>query len=80
VAGADDSDGAFGAFTFTPGETTATMTYTPASAGTKTLTFTNAQGWTNPDDVEYVATEEDSEIYENPPNFYSSPTPNFYGT
>lgn len=56
VATSDASSGTFGAFTFTPGQPTATRTYTPASAGTKTLTHTSGQSWTDPATSSFTAT------------------------
>jgi hypothetical protein len=40
---------------FGGGETGFTFTYMPASAGAKTLTFTNISGWANPADATYTA-------------------------
>lgn len=56
--------GAFGSFSFIAGQTTATMTYTPASVGTKTLTFTNGQGWV----------DAGSASYDSLPNIICSPS------
>ncbi|MDB5265693.1 MAG: baaA1 [Parcubacteria group bacterium] len=35
--------------------TSFTFTYTPATSGTKTLTFTNGQGWVNPGTASYLS-------------------------
>jgi len=60
VTTSDASGGTIGSFTFTPGQTTGTRTYTPASAGPKTLTHTNSQGWTNPAPDSFTANAEPS--------------------
>jgi lysophospholipase L1-like esterase len=50
------------AVTITPAAsaTSFTYTYTPASAGSKTISYTNGQGWTNPTASSYTATSADS--------------------
>jgi len=56
VSMSDGAGGSFGAFTFTNGQPTATMTYTPSTVGAKTLTPTNGQtGWTNPSNYNFTS-------------------------
>jgi lysophospholipase L1-like esterase len=55
VTTSDGASGTFGSFTHSNG-TTATRTYTPASAGAKTLTHTNSQSWADPATSAFTAT------------------------
>lgn len=73
------SDGGDGG-TFTPstvninnGSTSATFTYTAASSGAKTLSFTNNGGLTNPSNLTYTATT-DQTIYCDSASIIKSPS------
>jgi hypothetical protein len=73
------SDGGGGG-TFTPttvnisnGSTSATFTYTPASSGAKTLSFTNNGGLTNPSNLTYTVTT-DQTIYCDSASIIKSPS------
>lgn len=43
------------------GSSNFTFTYTPASVGVKTISFTNSQGWINPENIEYNVSESPSD-------------------